>query len=51
VTVPAGATPDGLPVGLEILGLPLDEPTVLAMAYAYEQQAHARIVPTVAPEL
>lgn len=56
VTLPAGATPAGLPVGLEILGLPLDEPTVLGMAYAFEQQAraqqaHVRIVPAVAPEL
>ena len=56
VTVPAGATPDGLPVGLEILGLPLDEPTVLRVAYAFEQQARAqqvqaRVVPAVTPEL
>jgi len=51
VTVPAGATAAGLPVGLEILGLPYDEPTVLAIAYAFEQAAQARIVPGTAPEL
>jgi amidase len=56
ITVPAGATPAGLPVGLEILGLPFDEPAVLKIAYAFEQQsstqqAGARIVPAVAPEL
>jgi amidase len=50
-TLPAGATPAGLPVGLEILGLPFGEPTVLAIAYAFEQQARARIVPETAPEL
>ena len=38
-------------MGLEILGLPYDEPTVLTIAYAFEQQARARIVPTTAPEL
>ena len=51
VTVPAGATPAGLPVGLEILGMPLDEPTVLRIAYAFEQHAPGRIVPAVTPEL
>jgi Asp-tRNA(Asn)/Glu-tRNA(Gln) amidotransferase A subunit family amidase len=51
VTVPAGATPAGSPVGLEVLGLPLDEPTVLKLAYAFEQQARGRIVPQVSPEL
>jgi Asp-tRNA(Asn)/Glu-tRNA(Gln) amidotransferase A subunit family amidase len=50
-TVPAGATQAGVPVGLEILGLPYDEPTVLTIAYAFEHQAHARIVPASAPEL
>jgi Asp-tRNA(Asn)/Glu-tRNA(Gln) amidotransferase A subunit family amidase len=51
VTVPAGATATGLPVGLEILGSPYDEPTVLTVAHAFERQARARIVPTTAPEL
>ena len=50
-TVPAGATPAGSPVGLEILGLPYDEPSVLTIAYAFEQSAHARMVPASAPEL
>jgi Asp-tRNA(Asn)/Glu-tRNA(Gln) amidotransferase A subunit family amidase len=50
-TVPAGATQAWSPVGLEILGLPCDEPTVLTIAYAFEQQARARIVPATAPEL
>ncbi len=51
VTVPAGATATGLPVGLEILGSPYDEPTVLTVAHAFERQARARTVPTTAPEL
>lgn len=50
-TVPAGATAAGLPVGLEILGSPYGEPAVLSLAYAYEQIAHARIVPATTPEL
>ena len=29
--------PDGLPVGLQIVGRPNDEPTVLAIAHTYEQ--------------
>jgi amidase len=50
-SVPAGATSARSPVGLEILGSPHDEPTVLTIAYAFEQQARARIVPKTAPEL
>ena len=50
-SVPAGATSARSPVGLEILGSPHDEPTVLTIAHAFEQQARARIVPKTAPEL
>jgi len=50
-TVPAGTTLSRSPVGLEILGSPYDEPTVLTIAYAFEQLAHARMVPASAPEL
>jgi aspartyl-tRNA(Asn)/glutamyl-tRNA(Gln) amidotransferase subunit A len=39
ISVPCGFTPSGLPVGLQIAGKPFDEPTVLRVAYAYEQQA------------
>jgi aspartyl-tRNA(Asn)/glutamyl-tRNA(Gln) amidotransferase subunit A len=38
ITVPCGLAPeDGLPVGLQIMGKPLDEAMVLRAAYAFEQ--------------
>jgi len=36
ISIPAGFT-DGLPVGLQIIGKPLAEETILHVAYAYEQ--------------
>ena len=35
--MPCGFTSEGLPIGLQILGKPFDEETVLRAAYAYEQ--------------
>ncbi len=37
LTVPAGFTPDGLPVGLEFLGRPFTEAMLLRFGYAFEQ--------------
>ena len=37
MSVPAGFTPGGLPVGLEIVGLPYREADLLSLAYAFEQ--------------
>ena len=37
ISVPCGFTPEGLPVGLQIVGRPFEEATVLHLAYAYEQ--------------
>ena len=37
ISVPAGFTPAGLPVGLQIVGRHRDEFSVLQMAYAFEQ--------------
>src|SRR5207244_3872049 len=37
VSVPCGFNASGLPIGLQMLGRPLDEARVLRAAYAYEQ--------------
>ena len=37
ISVPCGFTTDGLPIGLQIIGAPFAESTVLALAHAYEQ--------------
>jgi len=37
VSVPCGFSVTGLPIGLQILGRPLDEARVLRAAFAYEQ--------------
>jgi aspartyl-tRNA(Asn)/glutamyl-tRNA(Gln) amidotransferase subunit A len=37
LSIPCGFTAGGLPVGLQLLGRPLDEATLLGAAHAYEQ--------------
>jgi aspartyl-tRNA(Asn)/glutamyl-tRNA(Gln) amidotransferase subunit A len=37
VSVPCGFTPEGLPIGLQIIGRPFDEATVLRVADAYQR--------------
>ena len=37
ISVPCGFTPDGLPIGLQIIGRPFEETTVLRVAHAYER--------------
>jgi len=39
ISVPCGFTEAGLPVGMQIVGKPFDEPGILRVAYAYERQA------------
>jgi Asp-tRNA(Asn)/Glu-tRNA(Gln) amidotransferase A subunit family amidase len=51
IVVPAGFTPDGLPVGLELLGRAWSEPQLIRIAYAYEQATHHRRPPTSTPPL
>lgn len=51
LTVPAGFTPDGLPVGLEFLGRPFTEQTLLRFGYAFEQGTHHRRPPPTTPPL
>ncbi len=45
LTVPAGFTPDGLPVGIEFMGRPFTEAMLLGFAYAYEQGTNHRRPP------
>jgi len=52
LTVPMGFVRDGtLPVGLQIFGDAWSEPTLIRIAYAYEQATHHRRPPPTAPEL
>ena len=37
ISVPCGFTSAGLPIGLQIVGAPFAESTVVALAHAYEQ--------------
>jgi amidase len=45
ISVPAGFTPGGFPVGVELIGRPFAEPTLLALAFDYEQATHHRRPP------
>ena len=49
MTVPSGFTSDNLPVGLTFFGKPYSEPTLLKLAYAYEQATHHRVPPRTTP--
>ena len=42
VSVPCGFTPEGLPVGLQLMGRPSDDATVLRAAHAYERASEWR---------
>jgi len=39
ISVPSGFTEAGLPVGMQIVGKPFDEPGIIRVAHAYEQEA------------
>jgi Asp-tRNA(Asn)/Glu-tRNA(Gln) amidotransferase A subunit family amidase len=51
LTVPAGFTTDGLPVGIEFMGRIFSEPVLLKLGYAYEQGTHNRKAPASTPAL
>ncbi len=55
IVVPAGFStptvdaPIGVPVGMEFLGRPWQEPELLMLAYGFEQATHARRPPNSVP--
>jgi amidase len=49
ITMPAGFTADGLPVGVELLGRALEDAKLVSYAYAYEQATHRRRAPARTP--
>jgi amidase len=51
ITMPAGFTDDGVPVGLELMGAAWSDAKLLAMAYSYEQATHPRRSPPATPAL
>jgi Asp-tRNA(Asn)/Glu-tRNA(Gln) amidotransferase A subunit family amidase len=52
ITVPMGYTRDDrLPAGLQLLGRPWAESTLIGLAYSYEQATHHRRAPASAPAL
>ncbi|MFJ8159911.1 amidase [Streptomyces sp. NPDC096136] len=46
LTVPVGHDVTGLPIGMQLLGRPLGEPTLLRVGHAYEQTQPARALAT-----
>jgi Asp-tRNA(Asn)/Glu-tRNA(Gln) amidotransferase A subunit family amidase len=46
LTVPAGFTPGGFPVGIELIGRRFAEATLLALAFDFEQSTHHRRPPS-----
>jgi amidase len=51
LSIPAGFTGDGLPVGFDLLGLPFSEPALLKAAYAYERSVAPRKAPASTPRV
>ena len=49
ISMQAGFTPDGLPIGLELLGDEFAESTLLKLAYSFEQATHLRKLPPTTP--
>lgn len=50
VTVPAGYS-NGLPVGISFMGRAFSEPTLIKLAYAFEQGTKARVAPQFSPTI
>lgn len=50
ITVPAGfRASDRMPVGLDFIGRPFSEPTLIKLAYSYEQHTKHRTAPALTP--
>lgn len=42
ISIPCGFSSDGLPIGIQVLGKPFDEETVIHVAHAYQQNTNWR---------
>lgn len=51
LTVPAGMSREGIPVGIEFMGRAFTESILLRVGYAYEQATHHRSPPSSAPRV
>jgi hypothetical protein len=51
ISMPAGFTPDSLPIGVELLGRPFSDWRLVAFAYDYEQSTLPRRAPSTTPAL
>ena len=51
ISLPAGFTPDGIPVGIELLAKAFDDGRLVALGYAWEQVAKPRRPPPRTPSL
>ena len=49
ISIPAGFTTDGLPIGMDLLGGAFSEPMLLKVAFAYERETHPRRPPRSTP--
>jgi Asp-tRNA(Asn)/Glu-tRNA(Gln) amidotransferase A subunit family amidase len=51
LVLPAGLTPDGLPVALELLGRPFSEARLIELGRLFERATRVRLPPTTTPPL
>ena len=51
MSAPAGFTPDGVPVGIELLARPYEDGRLIALAYSWEQLLQPRRAPPRTPSL
>ena len=49
ISIPCGLTPDGLPIGMQMVGKEFAEQTLLQVAYAYQQHGGFPILPEKEP--